>query len=162
MITNSLDSYNYGISNSSNYKLDPDNPEQAVLYFQQSFTSIFQNFLSQDKNSDSSVDSFNNSFGSSGSTYDPFSSSYDYYSQLIALQTQQTGATSSSSSSSLELLNSSVNLIDKEASYFYQGQRLTGIIQSVVNDKGAIFFRIDGELVPFNQLVEVRKGGIDA
>lgn len=162
MITSDIYSYNYGTSGSSNFKLDPNNPEQAVLYFQQSFTSIFQNFLSQDKDEDTSTGSLlgNSTFGSSSSSYDPFSAGYNYYTQLIDLRTQQMEI--SDPTNSLELLNNSAYLIEKEAVYLYKGQRLTGTIQSVVNDKGSISFRIDGELIPFNQLLEVRKGESNA
>ncbi|MEI7502597.1 MAG: hypothetical protein WCJ61_04885, partial [Paludibacter sp.] len=86
---------------------------------------------------------------------DPFSSSYDYYSQMINMKTQQSG--SSTSSSQLELLNGAANLIGKEAVYSYQGQKLTGVIQTVVNDNGGIYFKIDGDLVKIDQLLEVGK-----
>ncbi len=155
MITKDFGAYNSSLSTSTSYKLDAAHPEQAVLYFQQSFTNIFETFLSQD-DSDNASDGLlgSTSSSSSNSSFDPFSSGYDYYSKLIALQSG-----SSTSSSSLELLNSSANLIDKEAIYSFRGQRLVGVIQSVVNDNGGIYFRIDGDLIPIDNLLEVRKAG---
>ncbi|GEM_PF-3752146 len=156
-MSSDLGIYNYGLTANVANKFDPSKPEEAVLYFQQSFTSIFENFLSQDDSSDSTGGLLGGSSSSSSSSYDPFSSSYDYYSQMINIQTQQSG--SSTSSSQLELLNGAANLIEKEAIYSYKGQRLTGIIQSVVNDNGGIYFKIDGDLVQIDQLLEVRKAG---
>lgn len=155
IMSSDLGIYNYGLTSNVANKFDPSKPEDAVLYFQQSFTNIFENFLSQDASSDSFDGFMGSSSGSSSSSYDPFSSSYDFYSQMINLQTQQSG--SSTSSSQLELLNGAANLIEKEAVYSYKGQRLTGMIQSVVNDNGKIYFKIDGDLIQIDQLLEVRK-----
>ena len=161
MINSDLGAYNYsslGSSSSSfassNFSLDADNPEQAILYFEQGFTSIFNNFLTNEESSDS-LDSLTGGTGTSDG-YDPFSASYDYYSQMLKLQTEQYG--SSTSSTSLELLNKSANLIDKEAIYSENGQRLTGVIESVVNDGGLISFRIDGDLIAMDQLLEIKGG----
>ena len=158
MISNDTSSYNYSAATSSKYTLDQNKPEEAVLYFQQGFTNIFNSFISNDDDSDS-VDgllggSSSDVFGSSSS--DPFAGSYDYYTQIMQLQNQQSG--SSTSATSLELLNSSANLIDKEAIYSFNGQRLTGTIESVVNDQGGIYFRIEGDLIAMDQLLEVKGG----
>jgi hypothetical protein len=158
MLIGDLGSNINNFNSESDFSLSSDNPEQAILYFQQSFTKIFENFLSTKDNDSTDMFNTNDSFSNTNS-FDPLSAGYDYFSQLVNLHNQRIGT--NTSDNSLELLNNSASLIDKEAIYLLQGKKIVGTIQGVVNNNGEIFFRIDGELIAFDSLLEIRKGTID-
>ena len=158
-ITPGMDLFNLNLqqnlgSNALNSSL-LNNPDQANLYLQQNFSTIFENFLTDTQadvtdfegNSTSDNTDF---FGNSSST-DPFSSDSGYYSELIKIQQQQYY----SQTDQLAQLNSAANLIGKQANYALNGNRMTGTIEAVENDQGTIRFKIDGQLVAMTDVIEV-------
>ncbi|MDD5456148.1 MAG: hypothetical protein PHV30_03855 [Candidatus Margulisbacteria bacterium] len=150
------------VANSSNTNLfsapNPNDPNQTALYFQQKFSDIFSDFLTT-----SSVDSGDLTGSNSSdldsllgsSTTDSLLTNSNY--ELVQLMMAQNGL---NAFTNIDQLNKTSALIGETASYSYNGARLTGIIQSVVNNNNQIFLKIDDNLVALDQIAEIKKGTV--
>lgn len=149
-----FDRFSYSLNNSlpGLNQLPLSNPEETRLYLEQNKTSMFNDFLYASQSDTDSLVGNNGSDFFESSSADPFNIQTDFYTRLISLQTQ--GAFSDNKQ--LELFNESAALIGKEAVFFFDGHRQEGLIESVVQDAGSIFFRVGGQLIPMADISEVR------
>ncbi len=135
---------------------NPADPEQTRLYFEKKFSDIFSGFLntSLDPNSSDMLGSSSSSneldFFGTNST-DPFAANTNLQlAQLNLSQNQFLGT------QNLDLMNQSAAIIGKQAMYVQDGVKHSGLVESVVNDKGIISFRIDGVLIPMQSIQEIK------
>jgi hypothetical protein len=127
------------------------NPDEAVLYFEKNFTSIFNNLLFAADNSASSTSSgFGDDDFFSSSSSDPFFSNTNFYSSQIDLLRNDY-----MNSTNVGDLNEYAALIGKDATYILEGVIKHGTIESVVIESGVSYLRINDENVDVKNISEI-------
>ncbi len=139
-------------SNPLNYQSPSStDPKQNTLYFAQKFNDIFSSFLSgTDGQSDNTLGNSGSDSDLYGTSSDPFAANTNY--QLAQMSMLQNNYFSSQN---IDVLNKSVAIIGKTAHYNVNGKSNVGVIQSVLNDAGVLYFKINEAKIPLSDVSEV-------
>lgn len=119
--------------NGTQYKLDPNgNPDKMRLEIEKNFNKLlneFQQKNNDEKNNDAVSYSFYNEDSSEKSSFSDYNPNY---------------------------MNVLVQLIDRTATYLFNGEKLTGKIESIVYEDGIYYLIINGEKFSLNSIIDIK------